>query len=764
MDWRHRGCLVENGFWFGHGLLPTVTQAIRGLTPRSCLLIARSLYGLIRLGALSLGLVSFSASAQAPSVSASNDEVVLSADRLDYDAANEVAVARGNVELIQNGQVLLADELIYDTLSGRVRAQGNIVMTDTDGNVLFADTFDVTDDLSDGVMADLSFLLTDGAQIRALQGQRLDGRVTILDRAVYSPCEICEDSWLSPLWQIRAERAVHDQDNQTVTYRNATMDFLGLPVLYTPYFSHPDPTVDRRTGFLVPSFGTDSELGFTLETPFHIVLASNEDVTLTPLITSGEGMLLDADYRHLSAMGRTNIGGSITYTSAAQLTEDDDRSKEARGRVYGEGRYTLDEKTVTGFDLSLSSDNTFLDRYGFSGDDVLENRVFVERYDGRDFLGLNNYAFQGRRIGDDQGLIPFVLPWLESETVRPTGLWGSTIKTEASFLSLARTEGLDTRRVSGGISAQLPHVGKFGELYTFEAGLRGDVYNVDGDPQDRSGSDGLDTTARVVPFAHAELRWPLIGTQGEWQHVIEPVVTASWTGGNVNKDSIPNEDSLEFEFDETNLFERDRFTGLDRVESGAKLSYGIKFDSVAPNGVQIGGVFGQSVRNGPDGLFEEGSGLEDPLSDYVGRLSLRPSRSVNLNYRFRLAKDEAALRRSDLKLSFGPPRLRMSLQYIRLTEELTALDIDDREEVTASVQLRLTEGLSVGAKIRRDIEQGRPVSNSFGLVYTNSCLVVTAGIERSFTERGELEDETRFTVKLGFRSLGDVEASSNSLF
>ena len=702
--------------------------------------------------------------AQNAAVITSDAPVVLTAESLEYDAANEVAIARGNVELVQDGQTLIADELVYDARNQKVQARGNIIMSDAKGNLLYADEFDVTADLSAGTMAELSLVLADQSQIRALQGRRQDGRVTILDKAVYSPCEICEESSWPPLWQIRAERAVHDEESQTVTYRNAVMDILGVPILYTPYFSHPDPTVERRTGFLAPSFGTDTELGFTLETPFHIALAENRDVTLTPLFTTNEGILLNGEYRHLSHIGRTIIGGSITYTSAAQLDSADDRSKEARGHLRGRGRYTVGEKSVGGFNLSISSDNTFLDRYGFPGGDVLENRIFLERYDGRDFLGFNSYAFQGRRLSDDQGQIPFVFPWLDAEITRPTGWFGSSITAKADLLSLTRTEGVDSRRLSGSFAIDLPHAGKFGELYTFQAGMRGDLYNVDGASSQNPGNVGQDTTARLVPHALAEVRWPLLGRSGDWQHVIEPIVQASWTGNDANKRNIPNEDSLEFEFDETNIFERSRFTGIDLVESGAKLSYGLKFDSVGPGGVQLGGVVGQSIRSGPDRLFEQGSGLEDTVSDYVGRLDMSPGGGVNLSYRFRLAKDELALRRSDLKLSFGPPRLRMNLQYLRLSQELTGLDIDDREELNASLRLQVLDNLAVGAKITRDLELDRPISNSFGLIYGNSCLELTAGIERRFTERGELEDETRFSVRLGFRSLGDVEASSSSLF
>ena len=247
---------------------------------------------------------------------------------------------------------------------------------------------------------------------------------------------------------------------------------------------------------------------------------------------------------------------------------------------------------------------------------------------------------------------------------------------------------------------------------------------------------------------------------GDWQHLIEPILSATWIGGNANDDAIPNEDSLVFEFDETNLFEADRFTGIDRVETGAKLSYGLGFDSVGPSAWRVSGLIGQSVREGPDGTLPAGSGLNDSVSDIVGRIDVQPGPLLDLSYRFRLAKDELTVRRSDLSLLLGPPRLRLNLQFLELSENLPQSTISKRQELLAGVRLQVLDSLAVGAQFRRDLTRDQQVTNSFGLLYTNPCLVVLAGLEQNFTEKGELQDETRFSLRVTFRTLGDVDAGS----
>lgn len=729
--------------------------------------------GRIRLGARVLALTMLlplaspaaTALAQAaPSTPSADVPVLLVADVITYAAGAERVTARGNVELSQEGRTLLTDEITYDLAAGTVRAAGNIVLIEPTGDAVFAEELALDDRLAEGFVDGIGVLLADGSRLAAVRGVRREGTRTELDRAVYSPCEICEEDG-EPLWQIKAERVVHDQATQTVAYRNARLELLGVPIAYTPYFYHPDPTVKRRTGFLTPAFGSDTELGLTLETPFFIELAPNRDITLSPLFTTSAGIMLGAEYRELRTFGVTELGGAITHTDPAGKRDGQnqlkDRGNELRGHVEGRGRYVLSERDRAGFDLRLASDDTFLQRYDISNDDVLRNHAFVERYGERDFLGLNAYGFQSLRPEDDQDEIPYVLPLAEAHLFTKPNRHGAYFDSRTSLLGLARNDGLDTRRLSSEVGWQIPHIGQWGDVRSLRLALRGDVYNTSGDPRTRGPDGGSDTTGRLVPTIAADWGLPLVGETGAWSHVIEPRVAFNYTPGNLNSSSIPNEDSLVFEFDETNLFEASRFTGIDRPESGANLAYGLHFDSVGPAAWRVAGLVGQSLRTGPDRLYPNGSGLEDTLSDIVGRVEVRPTELLDLSYRFRLDKSSLDLRRSDLTLSFGPPRLRFDVQYLRLSEELVDQDLRRRQELVAGFRLQMLDSLAIGVRTRRDLEEDRTVTTQYGLVYTNPCLVLVAGIEQNFTERGELEDEVRFSLRITFSGLGELEGATH---
>ncbi len=238
------------------------------------------------------------------------------------------------------------------------------------------------------------------------------------------------------------------------------------------------------------------------------------------------------------------------------------------------------------------------------------------------------------------------------------------------------------------------------------------------------------------------------------------------TFGNTNK--IPNEDSTDFEFDETNLFEPSRFPGLDRVDTGTKIAYGLRFSNFGPRATEFSGSFGQSYSLQENSFIPADSGVQDNLSDYVGALYARPGPWLDLSYRFRLGKSDLQFRRSDALASFGPAFLRFNLGYLNLSKEPESFDsitnnnsdpngFDSREEIVAGVRARLTERLAIGAQTRYDLSANQAVANQVGLIYTHPCLVLAVGFEQRLTPDAQLGDQTAVLVRVTFENLGGFE-------
>jgi LPS-assembly protein len=694
------------------------------------------------------------AGARAEQAEASSEPVFLTADEILYDPNSGVITARGEVELSRGKRRLLAREVSWSERLGKVRARGEVVLIEPTGDAFFGDSLEVTGDLATGAVERFRALLRGGARIASRRGTREGGTLTTLEDAVYSPCPLCADGKSPPAWQIRARKVLHDRTTRDVTYEDARLEVMGVPVFRVPWFRHPDPTVERRSGFLVPTAGTSSSLGLTLEVPYHWVLGPDRDVTFSPVFTTRQGVVLAGEYRELREIGESRVSGSLTYGEAYAPAGEPAQGKELRGHIDARGRYRPAELWNAGFDLRLSSDDTYRKRYGFGSDDVLENRVYLQKVVGRDYLGLSGYAFQGLREDDRQGTIPFVLPLAEARLVSSPQRWGSIWTVDSSLVALTRTSGLDTRRFSTTVGWELPRIGPVGDLWRLRLDGRVDGYLYEGDPATFASEGGTRSKGRVVPRLLLDGSWPLVGATGSWTHVLEPAWALKVSPDRGEDDDIPNEDSQVFEFDETNLFEPSRFTGLDRVDGGTRLAYGLRFDSRGADGIELSGLLGQSFQVRRNDAVPADSGVNKNFSDYVGRIDLRPNEFLDLSYRFRLDRQDFEFRRSDLFASFGPSRLRFDVGWLRLSDEPTGLAPRSREELRAGVRLQMTDALAIAARTRRELNESRTISSLFGLLYTHPCFVLVAGLERRFTTTGDLDEETSFKIRLSLTNLG----------
>lgn len=690
---------------------------------------------------------------------------LISADQVTYDENLEVVTASGNVEIAQGDRVLLADTISYNLRNEVVTASGNISLLEPTGEILFANYVELTGDLREGFVRDIRILLTDRSRMAASDATRVEGNKTVLRNAVFSPCDLCrEDPTRAPLWQIRASKVIHDQEDRTISYRDARMEFFGVPVAYTPYFEHPDPTVQRKSGFLAPTAGSSETLGFTAQVPYFWAIGPEKDLTFEPIFTTEQSIVLAGEYRHLLTDGQLEIAGSGTIAqreNSSGRIEDD----VVRGHIDAEGRFDINETWRWGFNLNRSTDDTYLRLYNFSGDRTLTSSAFAEGFRGRNYFAVNNFLYQGLRTSDDNAEAPIILPLLDYNFVSEPGIAGGTYRLDANALVLSRFEGRESRRLSLKGAWELPYTSPLGDQYRLSANLQADGYWVEGfdpalrdevDPQTETGED---FTGRLFPQLALKWNYPWVSHQEGFSQVIEPVAQAVVAPGGLNPDEIPNEDSQDFEFDDTNFFSLNRFPGRDLVDSGTRFDYGLDWSLLTERFGQANIFGGQSYQIDPNEEFGADSGLDDNFSDYVGRVRLQPVDYVDLVYRFRIDKDDFTTSRNELDASLGPPALNFRVSYIDLAEESDESDLERREELFVQLNSKLSEYWSVFLSHRRDLEADRSLVTQAGLAYQDECFLIEAVARRSFFEDREIEPDDSIFVRFGLKHLGQFGTS-----
>ena len=675
--------------------------------------------------------------------------ILFTADRLTYDPATRVFHARGNVEASQGGHVLKADEITYDQGADKLHAEGHVALTEPGGEVVFARVADVTGDLKTGVVEDLKAILADGAHIAAASGQRSEGVISELDHAVYSACDLCKDHpERPPLWQVKAVKVRHDKNEKIVEFSESWMEIEGVPVFYIPYFYQPDPSVKRKTGLLMPSFANSSDLGAIVQLPAFFVLSPQSDLTLTPWITTQEGPVIEAEYRRALQHGTVEIDGSLTRDSEPQT----------RGHVIGSARYDIDETWRAGLDLRRTLDRTYLRRYNFGNQQTLISRAFAEAFADNHYFSANTYVFQGLDQDDDNDTIPIVAPKLDYAYTSERDPLGGRTGVNLDFASFTRVEGSDTQRLSARADWRLPMVGAIGDLYTLQAGLWGDAYHVN-DFKPETGADHVTGfTGRMFPQASLQARLPLVRDGERYSQVIEPIAEAAIAPDIGNSRRIPDEDSQDVEFDDTNVFGFERFPGLDRVEEGPRLNYGFAWSVLGDNDIGARVFAGQSYHFLNDRLFPEGSGLENNLSDLVAAVDLAPDPLVYLNYRNRIDVSRGAARRHELQGRFGPKTLRLGVGYIRFDSTPEA-GFPKREQVNFGLTSQLDRYWRARIAGVRDLTGGGPWRElGIRFIYEDECFLFTVGYAREDIEDRDIKPRDVVFVRFGFKTIGDVGA------
>mgnify|MGYP006270087533 CR=1 FL=1 len=710
-----------------------------------------------------------------PATPGAGAPAVFSADQVVYDRDGDVVTASGNVQIVQGGRVVRADTIAFDRRRNVVTASGNVSLVEATGDAIYADHAELTEDLREGAIQNFRALLADWSRLAAAAGRRSEGNATVLRKVVYSPCELCrDDPTRPPLWQIKAARATHDQEKATVTYRDAWLELGGVPVLYTPYLQHPDGTVRRQSGLLAPSFGSSSVLGRFYAQPWFQTLGPSADVTIEPILFSKDNPVLAAEYRQRFASGAISLNGSITNGTIYDEHNRSTGEETVRSHLAGTGRFDIDDEWRWGFDLARASHDNYLlryklfDRFRFIDRNTLTSRAYVEGFGGRSYATAQAYAFQGLRPEDDPSLAPFVLPMVDYSWIGEPDSRGGYLDFRSFTYGIARTQGTSSQRTAGILGYTLPYTASTGEVWTLGTTLQGDVFHV----SDRGAIDdgfrptGQGTETRVFPQVSLGWRWPFMRQDDGLRTVVEPIVSVVAAPRLGNQDEYPNEDSRGLDLDETNLFRRNRYSGIDRLEGGQRVTYGMNTDTRRlDNGARVSAFLGQSYRFQRDGSVPVASGLSGNSSDILGRFLVWPMPWISATYRFQLDQSDLSAVRSTASLALGPPALNLAFAYSFI--ERNSATVSERRSANALTQDVEQLATILTAKLdenwRLQLRDTRSVGEDAGalrfnstLIYEDECFLFGVDFQRRFVGTSEDPPDTSMVFRIAFRNLGEA--------
>lgn len=701
----------------------------------------------------------------------------MQADQLLYDTRNNRVIAQGNVEIYYNNYILTADQVVYDQGVNKLIAEGNAQLKDPNGGITRADRFEALDDFRDAFIQSLSVVAADDTRIAAERASRREGNVTEYERGKFTPCK--SDPGMPPLWCIGAARIIHDQRAATISYQDAQFEFFGVPILYTPYFQHPDPTVKHRSGFLMPSMGNSSTLGFFTEVPYYFALSPNYDFTFHPRYYSKYGVLWQGEWRHRLANGQYNIklwGIDQNSEPSTSVIEEG-----WRGSIQTRGQFSLSSWWRYGWDITADSDEAF--RRFYKLDPIVQtdrvNTVYLQGMSDRNYFAAKLYQFGGLLLTDTPYSNAWVHPVIDYNYIVGGSVLGGELSFNAHARSLTRSDSTDSSRAVIEADWRRKMIDPVGQVWTPFAHARGDVYSYS-DAVDPTTLKPIpdDTVVRGVAAAGVLYSYPFVMHTASASHVIAPTAQIIARQNRVNQRLLPDEDAKSLIFDDTLLFDIDKFSGYDRYETGTRANVGLQYTLQTMYGIYGRAVFGQSFQVAgenpytnpgydPTGAynFSPVSGLETNRSDYIAGLYVSPFAGVTLITQSRFDEKDWSLRRNDSMItgSYGP--LSGSVAYTFTHFDPILGTVENQQEIIPSLSLKLTNHWSVQGMMRYDLDGRFRIQDSLALSYADECFVLTASFIETFVENTALNLRPDRTVMLRFalKHIGEFNYQTDQL-
>ncbi len=723
---------------------------------------------------------------------ANDGRMLVQAVEVDYDYNNSRVSAVGNVQMYYNGTSVEADKVIYDQKTKRLHAEGNIRMTDADGKITYANIMDLSDDYRDGFVDSLRVDTADATRMAATRADRSSGNYTVFENGVYTACAPCKDDPKKPpLWQVKGARIIHDQTDKMLYFENAQLEFFGVPMAYLPYFSTPDPTVKRKTGFLMPGYTSVSGYGYGVETPFFWAIAPDYDATFSPRFTTKQGVLFQGEFRQRLLGGSYQIRayGIDQLDPGAFAGQPGDR--QFRGGVETKGEFALNDKWVWGWEGIALTDYMVLSDYKLAQyKDPLQSFLTLptDAVSQLYLTGVGNRSYFDARtiyylsLSGSQSQVPIVAPVIDYSNVINHSILGGEVSYKTNFTNLTResavfdpitasasangsclaTNSADPAksivpancllrgmpgtytRLTAEADWRRSFTDPAGEIWTPFASVRADAVNasISNQPGVSSFLPVGDTQAlRVMPTVGLEYRYPFINIQPWGTTTIEPIAQVIIRPNETYAGKLPNEDAQSMVFDASNLFSVDKFSGYDRVEGGGRANVGVQATTQFDRGGSVNVLFGQSYQMFGLNSFAVAdvtntgvdSGLQNAKSDYVARVNYSPNRTYTFSVRARVDEATFNINRFEAEGRAAFDRWSVSLMYGNYAPQPELGYLNRREGLLSSASLKLAANWVVTGSARWDLVANQINQYVVGAGYVDDCFVLAANYVTSYS-------------------------------
>ena len=553
-----------------------------------------------------------------------------------------------------------------------------------------------------------------------------------------------------PPWQMLAKNMSHNEKNKTIYYDNVVLKIYNIPVLYFPYFFHPDPSVDRKSGFLIPTFNSSKLLGASSAIPYFYDINYDKDLTITPKIFTEHNPLFLTEYRQAFKDSRLHIDTSYTKglkkkTSKTKLGE---RSHFFLNFFKTSKKDNRDNEIK--FNIESASNKKYLKTYKIETNLVDYNKNVFENYfsftsnSEDDFFGLETQAFKDVR---DNKLDRY-------EYITPSVTYSKNLTNfknlgSGNITSNFKIENYETNKTNKSFINDLTWDLR---SFLFNNGIKSRVL---------SEFKNVNYEAKNIPGLKTEKSSEIYGAIGHFselkllknysnnhRHFFTPKFLLRYAPGNMKKETDGDR------IDPSNIFSLNRVSSEDNFESGLNATLGFEYE-IQKNKNSFLFTGGQIINNKENKKMSSETSLDEKLSDFVASSTFNFNDKVNLNYNFSLDENYKKVNYNDFQSTLNFNMFSMNFNYLKESEHY-----GENEYIESQLNFMANKNKIISLKGKRNLITNSSDYYDLSYEYFNDCLRAGIVYRREFYNDSEIDPENTLMFKITLVPFGDLASQS----
>ena len=768
----------------------------------------------------------------ADKVFAENSLYEIRAKKVTYNNDNNLVIATGSAEAVdQFGKEIFSNEIIYNKKKSTIKTNGNSIYLDGKGNKLFANKFfydlnskiikaeqnveyidvdenifeftyfEYNENLESGIGQDLiaNFKDESAAESQMVKIDNKNGFTTMLskdneggkldfintNKNFYTTCknlqkskerieERCTD------WSITTKKTIHDKNKKMLYHNNAVVKLRNIPVFYTPYFSHPDPSVKRMSGILPPSTKNFENMGRTFKAPYFWAIDDNRDLTFTPIVYFDETSIFLAEYRQQNKNSKFYVDSSYSkgYKNLNKRDSNGDlinRTSGSRNHLFFGFSGKYENLFMAENDLNINVQrisqknyikvNQINTEFLKEDDASLKSNIQLNSYTGSKNIEIESAIYENLGTDERNKKYSYTVPSIKYSDFFRKG----SSNFDFSNSIIAQNLGGDENK-----SNQINEINLQTDerVYKILDGVshvyKSTLSNINSYNQNISGEkENFSSDANVI-FG-LENAYPLIRYNKDFsnEEILTPKIFSKYAPGDMNSES-KSEKVINYQ----DIYSMNRIA-LANPDTGLSFGYGLEYEinkKNADNEVFMNSKFalGQVLRNKKLKEMPKNSTLGETKSDFAGEASFYFDKNkilnteseekneinsafkqgIKIDYNYIINNNLNKILKSDLSASYGNKKNEFTAKYLEIH------DVGNEQYVDLEYTRKFENLLNVSVGVRKNLEDEFTESNYINVNYDSDCLTIGLSLAKQFYTDEDVKTSNNFILSIALKPFG----------